>query len=216
MAKKSQKQTVDNRALQNAIRVKMDRIEKDFYATYEREARNILMAIAEEGVKKVKEYIKKYFYSDTPTSAYYERLAEQGGFLATISYTILKDDNGVPSQVRIYCDWDKLKRVIRPYSPGQTPQFDAHNGFDNKKFTEGLYDYIMDGKWNSPYGHALTAGIGDEVNEELSRLLTGRAQKKITALMKEYFKDTNLKHRVSGAEGKPKLFATKDAKRHKK
>ena len=154
-------QSDSNKALQAAIRKKIDRIEKDFYETYEREARNILMAIAEEGVKKIKEYIKDEFYEKADKSPYYERLEEQGGFLATISYTILKNKKGIPSQIRIYCDWDKLKRVYHPYSPGETPQFDAHNGFDGKKFTEGLYDYIMDGKWNSPYGNPFPyVGIG--------------------------------------------------------
>ena len=52
------KQTVDNRKLQDAIGVKIERIQKGFYESYEREARNILMAIAQEGVKKIKEYIK--------------------------------------------------------------------------------------------------------------------------------------------------------------
>lgn len=204
------KQTVDNRKLQDAIGVKIDRIQKGFYESYEREARNILMAIAQEGVKKIKEYIKKYFYDDTSESPYYERLAEQGGFLATISYTII-DKHGMPNQIRIYCDWDKLKRVIRPYSPGQTPQFDAHNGFDNKKFTEGLYDYIMDGTWNSPYGNPRTDGIGEGVNKELSQLLTGRARQEIAAYMKKYFKDTTIKHRVAGG-----LSVSRDTKRHKK
>ena len=204
------KQTADNRKLQDAIGVKIDRIQKGFYESYEREARNILMAIAQEGVKKIKEYIKKYFYDETSESPYYERLAEQGGFLATISYTII-DKHGMPNQIRIYCDWDKLKRVIRPYSPGQTPQFDAHNGFDNKKFTEGLYDYIMNGEWHSPYGHALTDGIGKGVNDELSNLLTGRARQEIAAYMKKYFKDTTIKHRVAGS-----LSVSKDTKRHKK
>lgn len=203
------KQTVDNRKLQDAIGVKIDRIQKGFYESYEREARNILMAIAQEGVKKIKEYIKKYFYNETSESPYYERLAEQGGFLATISYTII-DKHGTPNQIRIYCDWDKLKRVIRPYSPGQTPQFDAHNGFDNKKFTEGLYDYIMDGTWNSPYGNPRTTGIGEGVNEELSQLLTGRARQEIAAYMKKYFKDTTIKHRVAGG-----LSVSKDTRRHK-
>lgn len=203
------KQTVDNRKLQDAIGVKIERIQKGFYESYEREARNILMAIAQEGVKKIKEYIKKYFYNDTSESPYYERLAEQGGFLATISYTII-DKHGMPNQIRIYCDWDKLKRVIRPYSPGQTPQFDAHNGFDNKKFTEGLYDYIMDGTWNSPYGNPRTNGIGEGVNEELSQLLTGRARQEIAAYMKKYFKDTTIKHRVAGG-----LSVSKDTRRHK-
>ena len=203
------KQTVDNRKLQDAIGVKIERIQKGFYESYEREARNILMAIAQEGVKKIKEYIKKYFYDETSESPYYERLAEQGGFLATISYTII-DKHGMPNQIRIYCDWDKLKRVIRPYSPGQTPQFDAHNGFDNKKFTEGLYDYIMDGTWNSPYGNPKTTGIGEGVNEELSQLLTGRARQEIAAYMKKYFKDTTIKHRV--ADG---LSISKDTRRHK-
>jgi hypothetical protein len=204
------KQTVDNRRLQDAIGVKIKRIQNGFYESYEREARNILMAIAQEGVKKIKEYIKKYFYDKTSESPYYERLAEQGGFLATISYTII-DKHGMPNQIRIYCDWDKLKRVIRPYSPGQTPQFDAHNGFDNKKFTEGLYDYIMDGTWNSPYGNPRTDGIGEGVNEELSQLLTGRARQEIAAYMKKYFKDTTIKHRVAGG-----LSVSKDTKRHKK
>lgn len=204
------KQTVDNRKLQDAIGVKIERIQKGFYESYEREARNILMAIAQEGVKKIKEYIKKYFYDETSESPYYERLAEQGGFLATISYTII-DKHGMPNQIRIYCDWDKLKRVIRPYSPGQTPQFDAHNGFDNKKFTEGLYDYIMDGTWNSPYGNPRTTGIGEGVNEELSQLLTGRARQEIAAYMKKYFKDTTIKHRVAGG-----LSVSRDTKRHKK
>lgn len=203
------KQTVDNRKLQDAIGVKIDRIQKGFYESYEREARNILMAIAQEGVKKIKEYIKKYFYDATSESPYYERLAEQGGFLATISYTII-DKHGTPNQIRIYCDWDKLKRVIRPYSPGGTPQFDAHNGFDNKKFTEGLYDYIMDGTWNSPYGNPRTTGIGEGVNEELSQLLTGRARQEIAAYMKKYFKDTTIKHRVVGG-----LSVSKDTRRHK-
>nr|DAM97919.1 MAG TPA: hypothetical protein [Caudoviricetes sp.] len=203
------KQTVDNRKLQDAIGVKIERIQKGFYESYEREARNILMAIAQEGVKKIKEYIKKYFYDETSESPYYERLAEQGGFLATISYTII-DKHGMPNQIRIYCDWDKLKRVIRPYSPGQTPQFDAHNGFDNKKFTEGLYDYIMDGTWNSPYGNPRTDGIGEGVNEELSQLLTGRARQEIAAYMKKYFKDTTIKHRVAGG-----LSVSKDTRRHK-
>ena len=204
------KQTVDNRKLQDAIGVKIDRIQKGFYESYEREARNILMAIAQEGVKKIKEYIKKYFYDATSESPYYERLAEQGGFLATISYTII-DKHGTPNQIRIYCDWDKLKRVYRPYSPGETPQFDAHNGFDNKKFTEGLYDYIMDGTWNSPYGNPRTDGIGEGVNEELSQLLTGRARQEIAAYMKKYFKDTTIKHRVAGG-----LSVSKDTRRHKK
>ena len=204
------KQTVDNRKLQDAIGVKIERIQKGFYESYEREARNILMAIAQEGVKKIKEYIKKYFYDETSESPYYERLAEQGGFLATISYTII-DKHGMPNQIRIYCDWDKLKRVIRPYSPGQTPQFDAHNGFDNKKFTEGLYDYVMDGTWNSPYGNPKTTGIGEGVNEELSQLLTGRARQEIAAYMKKYFKDTTIKHRVAGG-----LSVSRDTKRHKK
>ena len=204
------KQTVDNRKLQDAIGVKIKRIKNGFYESYEREARNILMAIAQEGVKKIKEYIKKYFYDDTSESPYYERLAEQGGFLATISYTII-DKHGMPNQIRIYCDWDKLKRVIRPYSPGQTPQFDAHNGFDNKKFTEGLYDYIMDGTWNSPYGNPRTNGIGEGVNDELSNLLTGRARQEIAAYMKKYFKDTTIKHRVAGG-----LSVSRDTKRHKK
>lgn len=203
------KQTVDNRKLQDAIGVKIERIQKGFYESYEREARNILMAIAQEGVKKIKEYIKKYFYDETSESPYYERLEEQGGFLATISYTII-DKHGMPNQIRIYCDWDKLKRVIRPYSPGQTPQFDAHNGFDNKKFTEGLYDYIMDGTWNSPYGNPRTTGIGEGVNEELSQLLTGRARQEIAAYMKKYFKDTTIKHRVAGG-----LSVSKDTRRHK-
>lgn len=203
------KQTVDNRKLQDAIGVKIERIQKGFYESYGREARNILMAIAQEGVKKIKEYIKKYFYDETSESPYYERLAEQGGFLATISYTII-DKHGMPNQIRIYCDWDKLKRVIRPYSPGQTPQFDAHNGFDNKKFTEGLYDYIMDGTWNSPYGNPRTTGIGEGVNEELSQLLTGRARQEIAAYMKKYFKDTTIKHRVVGG-----LSVSKDTRRHK-
>lgn len=204
------KQTVDNRKLQDAIGVKIERIQKGFYESYEREARNILMAIAQEGVKKIKEYIKKYFYDETSESPYYERLEEQGGFLATISYTII-DKHGTPNQIRIYCDWDKLKRVIRPYSPGQTPQFDAHNGFDNKKFTEGLYDYVMDGTWNSPYGNPRTTGIGEGVNEELSQLLTGRARQEIAAYMKKYFKDTTIKHRVAGG-----LSVSRDTKRHKK
>lgn len=205
-------QSDSNKALQAAIRKKIDRIEKDFYETYEREARNILMAIAEEGVKKIKEYIKDEFYEKADKSPYYERLEEQGGFLATISYTILKNKKGIPSQIRIYCDWDKLKRVYHPYSPGETPQFDAHNGFDGKKFTEGLYDYIMDGKWNSPYGNPSPyAGIGKGVNKTLSDLLTGRAQKNIAAFMKKYFKDTNIKHRVSGTS----LEISKDTKRHK-
>lgn len=204
------KQTVDNRKLQDAIGVKIDRIQKGFYESYEREARNILMAIAQEGVKKIKEYIKKYFYDETSESPYYERLEEQGGFLATISYTII-DKHGMPNQIRIYCDWDKLKRVIRPYSPGQTPQFDAHNGFDNKKFTEGLYDYIMDGTWNSPYGNPRTTGIGEGVNKELSQLLTGRARQEIAAYMKKYFKDTTIKHRIAGG-----LSVSRDTKRHKK
>lgn len=203
------KQTVDNRKLQDAIGVKIERIQKGFYESYEREARNILMAIAQEGVKKIKEYIKKYFYDETSESPYYERLAEQGGFLATISYTII-DKHGTPNQIRIYCDWDKLKRVIRPYSPGQTPQFDAHNGFDNKKFTEGLYDYVMDGTWNSPYGNPRTTGIGEGVNEELSQLLTGRARQEIAAYMKKYFKDTTIKHRVAGG-----LSVSKDTRKHK-
>ena len=204
------KQTVDNRKLQDAIGVKIERIQKGFYESYEREARNILMAIAQEGVKKIKEYIKKYFYDATSESPYYERLEEQGGFLATISYTII-DKHGTPNQIRIYCDWDKLKRVYRPYSPGETPQFDAHNGFDNKKFTEGLYDYVMDGTWNSPYGNPRTAGIGEGVNEELSQLLTGRARQEIAAYMKKYFKDTTIKHRVVGG-----LSVSRDTKRHKK
>lgn len=203
------KQTVDNRKLQDAIGVKIERIQKGFYESYEREARNILMAIAQEGVKKIKEYIKKYFYDATSESPYYERLEEQGGFLATISYTII-DKHGTPNQIRIYCDWDKLKRVYRPYSPGETPQFDAHNGFDNKKFTEGLYDYVMDGTWNSPYGNPRTAGIGEGVNEELSQLLTGRARQEIAAYMKKYFKDTTIKHRVVGG-----LSVSRDTRRHK-
>ena len=69
------KQTVDNRKLQDAIGVKIKRIQNGFYESYEREARNILMAIAQEGVKKIKEYIKKYFYDETSESPYYERLA---------------------------------------------------------------------------------------------------------------------------------------------
>ena len=202
--------SVDNRKLQVAIWNKIDKINDNFADDYERAAKNILMTIAQEGVKKIKEYIKKYFYDDTSESPYYERLAEQGGFLATISYTII-DKHGMPNQIRIYCDWDKLKRVIRPYSPGQTPQFDAHNGFDNKKFTEGLYDYIMDGTWNSPYGNPRTDGIGEGVNKELSQLLTGRARQEIAAYMRKYFKDTTISHRVAGG-----FSVSRDTKRHKK
>lgn len=201
------KQTVENRALQDAIQVKIDRIQKDFYETYEREARNILMAIAQEGVRKIKEYVQEHFYDATTPSEDYDRLGAQGGFLATVSYTIINKHN-VPNQIRIYCDWDKLKRVYRRQdSPGM---FDAHNGFDNKKFTEGLYDYIMDGTWNSPYGNPKTDGIGEGVNEELSKLLTGRARQEVAAYMKKYFKDTTISHRV--VDG---LSVSKDTKRHK-
>lgn len=204
------KPSVDNRKLQVAIWNKIDKINDNFADDYARAAKGILITIAKEGVQKIKDYIKKYFYDATPDSPYYERLAEQGGFLATISYTII-DKGGTPNQIRIYCDWDKLKRVYRPYSPGETPQFDAHNGFDNKKFTEGLYDYVMDGTWNSPYGNPRTTGIGEGVNEELSQLLTGRARQEIAAYMKKYFKDTTIKHRVAGG-----LSVSKDTKRHKK
>jgi len=199
------KPSVDNRKLQVAIWNKIDKINDNFADDYARAAKNILMTIAQEGVKKIKEYIKKYFYDATTETEYYDRLGAQGGFLATISYTIV-DKHGVPNQIRIYCDWDKLRRVYQPHHD----KFDAHNGFDNKKFTEGLYDYIMDGTWNSPYGHPQTSGIGEGVNEELSKLLTGRARQEIAAYMKKYFKDTTIKHRVAGG-----LSVSKDTKRHK-
>lgn len=202
------KPSVDNRKLQVAIWNTVDRINDNFADDYSRAAKNILMTIAKEGVKKIKEYIQKYFYDATIPSDNYDRLGAQGGFLATISYTII-DKHGVPNQIRIYCDWDKLKRVYR--HKDNPNMFDAHNGFDNKKFTEGLYDYVMDGTWNSPYGNPKTDGIGDGVNEVLSDLLTGRARQEIAAYMKKYFKDTTIKHRVTGG-----LSVSKDTKRHKK
>ena len=62
------KPSVDNRKLQVAIWNKIDKINDNFADDYERAAKNILMTIAQEGVKKIKEYIKKYFYDDTSES----------------------------------------------------------------------------------------------------------------------------------------------------
>lgn len=209
--------SLDNRALQMAIKKKCDKIEAYAYDSFEKEQRNILMAIGQEGVKKTKELITEYFYNKAPQSDFYIRLGNAGGFLSTISYTITEK-----KQVRIYCDWDKLKREYYDYHANM---FDAHNGFDDKKFTEGVYDYIMNGIWNSPVGHPWPEisggkGIGDEVNDALSDFFTGRARKAIVAFMKKYFKDSNVKHRVNttlNANGARNdyLFSNGDNQRHK-
>ena len=51
------KPSVDNRKLQVAIWNKIDKINDNFADDYERAAKNILMTIAQEGVKKIKEAI---------------------------------------------------------------------------------------------------------------------------------------------------------------
>lgn len=48
------KPSVDNRKLQVAIWNKIDKINDNFADDYERAAKNILMTIAQEGVKKLR------------------------------------------------------------------------------------------------------------------------------------------------------------------
>lgn len=158
-----------SRGIEQAIKGDSEKILKDL----NRGKRRILDYVGSNGVEKTRELVREYFYNSLPEGSAYTRLEEDGGFLNTISYTVQND------KIKIYCDWGKLG-----YDYVESG-LSSHIGFDGSAFTEGLYEYIIEGSFPNPSGVKVSSrvlnynGMEQELNEELSEFYTNLAREEI-------------------------------------
>lgn len=194
MAKKSSKlsrnsyHTLGNtnayRKLTQKVQEKVDEAQK--------EIENALTDIGEQTVKKIKEYVKLYYYNAYPEGDNYNRLEEKGGFLHTISYEV----NVSNFSIKIYCDWSLLAVSDKP-----DPKF-PHHWENGQAFTYGLYDYMMYGSWPfSRSNRVIQAGfrgIDEDMTKEIKDFLDWYVSDLVSARLEKLgFNVSGLKHGAS-------------------
>ena len=197
--------------LQNAIKSDLAKMEKDIRGDMDKASDKILDKIGAEAVVKVRSLVIEYFYNKVPQGDNYTRLVEDGGFLDTIRYK--KDRKN--KKIEIYCNW---KFLYSSSTPMAGDKFSPHYGFDGKKFTQGLYDYVICGLYTPPSGNNHMSGdipaenwdgMEDIMNKELSRFFNTRVDKELGAYMKRYFGVKNIRSRVGNMGGKSRYFSNK-------
>lgn len=149
------------------------------------EAKNAMIPalnkIGKEITEKIKEFVWYRFYDTYPESDRTNRLADDGGFLGTISYRV--DESKL--SIEVYCDWDKL--YIGPDADENMypHHYDAYTG---EAFVEELYDYIYYGKW--PYSYKPRPirkgfkGISKELQQQLNKMIDNYVLKEINSALK--------------------------------
>lgn len=186
-------------------------MEKNVISDIDKATDKILDRIGLEAVIKIRELVIDYFYNKVPQGENYTRLIEDGGFIDTIRYK--KDKKN--KKIEIYCNW---KFLYSSPDPQGNDKFSPHYGFDGKKFTQGLYDYVICGLYTSPYGQEHSSGqlpsekwdgMEDIMNKEITKLFNSRVDKELGAYMKRYFGIKNIKRRVSNFGSNAKQFNVK-------
>lgn len=165
------------RAIEREIKAEQEKIEKEMALA----RKNVLRKVGGYGVTKLRALIKKYCYDLMPTSDWYDRMGESGGFLDTISYRTHGD------KIEVYCDWTKLKR--RDNGDNEYP---SHASIiDGNKFTEGIWEYYVNGRIHYIYDSSrkFTQVHGDyenmimtALNAELQLYSDELVQKELTRL----------------------------------
>jgi len=165
------------RAVERAIKDDTEQMEKEVAKA----KKNVLRTVGQYGVTRFRDLIQEYCYDKMPTSEWYDRMGESGGFLDTISYRTHGD------KIEIYCDWTKLQR-----RDNGDRQYPSHASIiDGKKFTEGIWEYYINGRIHYIYDkHNNTTQVHDDweqaimnaLNNELQQYSNEMVQKALTSL----------------------------------